>query len=642
MGDSTTSLPIGQQVSLPGHFNVSVVLEAARPLARGFECRLRLPDGTLEEAVISADEAQALAGTSPVADTRTPLANADQLRLLVESARIRLAYAHDRQFAVSLSGIRTLPHQIEAVSMKMLPQPRLRFLLADRSPQRGVPTNNTSNRKIIMAIALDSINMTLHMRNVSMIFFTMNLPPAHPPLTPPKRGTIHSALLPSLEGRGVGSWARIASFGSWILSRIGLATLLALSSPVTAEVQAADWPQWRGPNRDGVWNETGILKTFPADGLKIRWRTPVGPGWSSPVVVRGRVYLTDMRLDKPRAWERIQCFKESTGKLLWSRESELVSYPDWAFIPEHGGGPAATPIVEDGKIYSLGRNGQVDCWNARNGKVIWEIQLGAKYELRELQCRGSPLIEGNLLILFAGGKPGACVVALDKRTGKEVWKALDDSVSSSSPLIVVAGGKRQLIVWTDNAVTSLNPATGETYWREAMVTSGNDSIPTPVVQKNRLLISGLMFELDANRPAAKVLWPETLAPSKRLLSHTSTAMLQGDYVYSAKSSGELVCLEAGTGKQVWGTTNVTELKFGASIHLTPNGDATFLFTDEGNLILARLAPDGYHQISRVHLLKPTSDLMNRKLAWVPPVYVNRCVFARNDEELICASLAAKR
>jgi outer membrane protein assembly factor BamB len=413
-----------------------------------------------------------------------------------------------------------------------------------------------------------------------------------------------------------------------------LALLLSLS------VQAGDWPQFRGPNRDGVWNETGILKSFPAEGLKIRWRAPVGPGWSSPVVVRGRVYLTDMRLKKPRAWERILCFKESTGKLVWSHASELV-YPEWAFIPEHGGGPAATPIVEDGKVYWFGRSGQVDCRDARNGKVIWETHLERKYEIGVLSCRGSPLIEGNLLILFAGGKPGACVMALDKQTGREFWKALNEPLSNSSPLIIVAGGKRQLIVWTGNSVTSLNPVTGDTWWREAMVTSSNDSIPTPVVQKNRLLVSGLMFELDANTPTAKVLWPETMAASKRILSNTSTPLLQGDYVYSAKSSGELVCLEAATGKQVWGTTNVTELKFGASIHLTPNGDATFLFTDEGNLILARLSPGGYREISRLHLLEPTSDLGTRKFAWIPPVYANRQIFARNDKELVCAALAAK-
>jgi len=180
---------------------------------------------------------------------------------------------------------------------------------------------------------------------------------------------------------------------------------LGLSLFLPPIVRAADWPQFRGPNRDGVWNETGVLKTFPVEGLKIRWRVPVGPGWSSPVVVRGRVFLTDMRLDKPKAWERIRSFKESTGKPLWSYSSELV-YPEWAFIPEHGGGPAATPIVETGKIYSLGRSGQVDCLDARNGKVIWETHLERKYEIGVLSCRGSPLIEGNLLIFFRRRQAG--------------------------------------------------------------------------------------------------------------------------------------------------------------------------------------------------------------------------------------------
>src|SRR5205809_4096107 len=308
------------------------------------------------------------------------------------------------------------------------------------------------------------------------------------------------------------------------MNRRKLFQTAALELLLSFAVPAEDWPQFRGPNRDNVWNETGILQSFPAEGLKIRWRVPVGPGWSSPVVVRGRVFLTDMRLEKPKAWERIRCFKESTGKPLWSHASELV-YPEWAFIPEHGGGPAATPIVEDGKIYSLGRSGLVDCLNARNGKVIWERQL--EYDIGELSCRASPLIEGNLLILFTGAKPGACFIALDKKTGKEVWKALNETVSNSSPLVIVAGGKRQLIVWTDNAVNSLDPATGATYWREPMVTSSNDSIPTPGVQKNRLPISGLMFELSADQPAATMLWPESRSVSKRILSNTSTALLLG-------------------------------------------------------------------------------------------------------------------
>lgn len=249
--------------------------------------------------------------------------------------------------------------------------------------------------------------------------------------------------------------------GIWLIASLGLALLL----PPAA--RASDWPQFRGPNRDGVWNETNILRTFPAGGLKIRWRVPVGPSWSSPVVVRGRVFLTDARYEKPRAWERLQCFDETTGKRLWifSREAN-PPYPDWVFIPEHGGGPATTPIVEAGKVFLLGRSGQTYCLNARNGKVIWENHLEKNYEIPELSCRASPLIEGDLLILVTGAKPGACVLALDKKTGKEVWKALDEIASNSSPLVIVAGGQRQLIVWTDNSVTSLNPATGEVYWRK--------------------------------------------------------------------------------------------------------------------------------------------------------------------------------
>jgi hypothetical protein len=131
MAERNQPLPIGQQVSLPGHFDTPVVLEAARPLTAGLDCRVRLPDGTLAEAVIGEENAARLIGQTPPPERKTPLANPDQLRLLVESTRIRLAYAHDMQFAVSLPGIRTLPHQVEAVYQKMLPQPRLRFLLAD-------------------------------------------------------------------------------------------------------------------------------------------------------------------------------------------------------------------------------------------------------------------------------------------------------------------------------------------------------------------------------------------------------------------------------------------------------------------------------------------------------------------------------
>jgi outer membrane protein assembly factor BamB len=190
-------------------------------------------------------------------------------------------------------------------------------------------------------------------------------------------------------------------------------------------------------------------------------------------------------------------------------------------------------------------------------------------------------------------------------------------------------------------VTSLDPAAGHTWWRERLQAPGDMAVSTPVFANGRLLIAGLMFKLDPDKPAASVLWPETMPATRRVLSNTSTALLQDDYLYSAKISGELVCLEAANGRQVWTTNTVTDLKNGSSIHLTPCGDAVYLFTNEGSLIRAQLTPQGYREFSRARLLEPTSPFGDRKCAWTPPAYANRRVFARNDQELVCASLAAQ-
>lgn len=402
---------------------------------------------------------------------------------------------------------------------------------------------------------------------------------------------------------------------------------------------AEDWPQFRGPARAGVWPESGILQTFPKDGLKIRWRAAVGPGWSSPVVGEGRVIVTDSELVKPKAKERTLCFDEKTGKRLWAYTCE-VDYPDWAFSPQYETGPSATPVTEAGKVFVLGGSGQVICLDAKSGDPIWQKRLDKQYEVDVLRCRASPLVDGNLLIVLVGGKPGACVVALDKSSGKEVWKALDESVSNSSPIIIEAGGKRQLIVWTGESVSSLDPATGKLWWRERMATSNNDDIATPVHDKSFLLISGLMFKLAADKPAATILWPDSKAALQRILSNTSTGMIQDGYVYSAKSSGHLVCLEAHTGEQVWESDKVTALKGGASIHLTRQGDSVLMYTDKGELIRTKLDKNGYQEISRVRVLEPVYTYAGRKVTWSPPAFANRHIFARNERELVCASLAA--
>lgn len=419
-----------------------------------------------------------------------------------------------------------------------------------------------------------------------------------------------------------------------------LAAALSLSWLPSVVLRADDWPQWRGPNRDGVCGETGLLESFPAGGLKVRWRVPVGWGFSSPVVAQRRVYLADSEVKKPKAKERLLCLDETTGKALWTHVYE-VAYEDWAFNPTQEVGPVATPIVHKGKVYTLGRLGHLFCLDARKGEVLWQRNLQKDYRVAFAPGAPSPLIDGDLLILFIGGKPGACVLGLHKDTGKEVWRALEESLTFSSPIVISSGGKKQLIVWTQESVTSLDPATGKPYWRQRLRTSNEYAVSTPVFHKDRLLVGGLMFQLDSDKPAAKVLWPDSKSPARRILSHTSTALFRGDYLFSAKSSGELICLEAATGKQVWVSDKVTDLKNGASIHLTLNGDSVLLYTDKGELIRAQLRSQGYKEISRVAVLKPTMPFAGRKVAWSPPAYANGHIFARSGKELICASLAVK-
>jgi outer membrane protein assembly factor BamB len=419
---------------------------------------------------------------------------------------------------------------------------------------------------------------------------------------------------------------------------IGVAVIFAS----TVNLRADDWPQFRGPNRDAVWNEAGILQTFPPGGLTIRWRAPIGSGLCSPVVAQGRVYLIDSELIKPKAHERVGCWDEKTGQRLWNYSYE-ASYPAWAFDKGMETGPNATPIVEAGKVFTLGGAGQLLCLDALQGAVVWEKNLAKDYDLNLEEYPNltpSPLIEGDLLIVVIRGRSSTCVAAFDKTSGKEVWKALSERFTYSSPIVISAGGKRQLIVWTPKAVTSLDPATGETWWREELATANGYGVATPVHRGDLLLFSGLMLQLDSAKPAASILWPEMKPMSKRILSDTSTPLILGDHVYSGDRSGHLICLEARTGKQVWQTDKVTGRGNGATLHLTPNGDSILIFSDEGNLIRARLTSQGFDELSRVHVIDPTYSFAGRNVIWAPPAYANAHMFVRNDNELLCASLAA--
>jgi outer membrane protein assembly factor BamB len=407
-----------------------------------------------------------------------------------------------------------------------------------------------------------------------------------------------------------------------------------------ASLFSDDWPQWRGPNRNAVWSEEGMVNSFPAGGLKVLWRAEVSTGFSSPIVADGRVFLTDVLLSFPDPQERVLCFDAATGQPLWAH-AYPAAYEDYgADNPTQG--PIPTPICHNGKLYSVGYS-ELHCLDAATGNLLWKKELEKEYNAQPRLSYASPLIEGNLLIIYNGrfsDDPTASLIAMDKDSGETAWRAITDYAAMSSPIVVSAAGKRQVIVWSQQAVTSVDAATGEVLWREETRPENQSSaVSTPVSLGNRLLVGALMLELDETQPTARVLWPESKSPARRNFSMTSTPMLRSDSVFAHRTTGELVCVDALTGEERWQTEEVTELGRGSSIHMTAHGEDTFLYTDRGELILACLDAEGYREISRAAVLEPTFPFSGTKFAWAPPAYANRCIFARSDKELVCASLA---
>ena len=404
-------------------------------------------------------------------------------------------------------------------------------------------------------------------------------------------------------------------------------------------VVADDWPQWRGPQRDGVWRETGIVESIPDSGLKIRWRARVGNGYSGPAVANGRVFVTDHQF-QPEV-ERVLCFDEATGQRLWEH-SYATDYANM----EYGNGPRATPTVHDGRVYTLGTQGHLTCLDAVAGHVVWKKELVKDFNAKRLTYgfSSAPLVVGELLIVMAGGRPDACVVALDRLTGAERWRALADRSSYSAPLVIHASGREQLIVWTGDSIASLEPATGKPFWQVPRRASFDEAeiVASPVLFKDRLLCMGawnrasLMLQLDAEKPAAAVQWKTRSKPT----TFIATPLFQDDrHFYGSLGDGNLACLDAATGDEVWITQEPTGKRLG-TVHLTPNADRVFLFNQVGNLILARLTPEGYQELGRCLLIEPTAGYRAQGVVtWAHPAYANKHVFARSDRELICASLA---
>ncbi len=431
--------------------------------------------------------------------------------------------------------------------------------------------------------------------------------------------------------------------------RITLCLPVLLGWIVSVAASAEEWPQWRGPNRDGVWRESGIVDRFPSAQIAIKWRVPISAGFSGPTVADGRVYVSD-RLVKPKEVERIHCFQWQTGKPLWTHSYDCT-YADFGYQA----GPRASVLVHEGRAYSLGAAGHLVCLDAARGILAWQHDLRTEYKIRmpNWGIAASPVIEGDLVIVQIGGQGEACLCAFDKRTGQARWQALPDVASYSAPIVVEQAGRRVLVCQTGDRVVGVESSSGRLFWAHPIPwQSWPIGIATPVVHGDLLLISdahqgSLLFRLDQKKPDAKLLWHrrrQNVADKKALHCLNSTPMIYREHIYGADHRGTLRCLRLLTGEQLWEDRTVVPQGNFATIHLVRNGERTWMFNERGELIIARLTPEGFHEISRAKLIEPTLEQARLRggVAWSHPAFAHRHVFARNDKELVCADLAATR
>jgi outer membrane protein assembly factor BamB len=433
----------------------------------------------------------------------------------------------------------------------------------------------------------------------------------------------------------------------WI-KRAGQILILAMCIFIPAFSE--DWPEWRGKGRIGIWNESGILDEFSEKGLTVLWRTPIHAGFAGPAVAAGRVFVTDFEATAGlKGTERALCLDEKSGKILWTRAWEVnygkISYPV---------GPRATPTVDVDRVYIVGATGTLICLSTRTGDVIWQKDYAKDYgmQMPPWGITSAPLVDRDRLIAIVGGQPDAKVMAFDKMTGKEIWRALpsDSEQGYCQPVIFEVGGIRQLIIWHPSAVVSLDPLTGKVYWQQPFRINMGMTLATPVLSGTHLLVSsfynGSML-LDITGEAARVLWKgksDSEINTDGLHAVINTPVIDGDYIYGICSYGQFRCLDLKTGERVWETMEVTKEKARwASGLIVRQGDRYFINNDRGELIIAKLSPKGYQEISRTQLIKPTTNSGNRRelgaVNWSHPAYADRCVFARNDDEIVSVSLA---
>lgn len=418
-------------------------------------------------------------------------------------------------------------------------------------------------------------------------------------------------------------------------------TLLPAATEQASPV-SADWPDWRGTHRDGTWQESGVMDVFLPEPLPVRWSVPVGSGYSGPTVSQGKVYVTD-RQEQPVETEGVICIDELSGSKIWEYrypcEYQGIGYP---------AGPRASVVLSGGKAYSLGAMGHLHCFDAANGGVVWKRDLNSEYAINMpiWGIAATPLVDDQYVYLQISGSDNACVVALDKHTGKEIWRNLDDKASYSAPVMIEKYGRKVLVVWTEDHLAGLDPGTGKLHWKIPWKLKMGMGIATPVWYDDHIFVSAfydgsMLVRLSNSNLSAEVVWKragESERKTDALHCVMNTPVILDRLIYGVDSYGELRCLDFNTGDRIWENLTAVKKDRWANIHFIQNGPRTWMFNEHGELIIAEMSRNGYREISRTKIIDTTTPQLPRGVTWSHPAFANQHVFARNDHEMRCISL----
>lgn len=402
--------------------------------------------------------------------------------------------------------------------------------------------------------------------------------------------------------------------------------LLFVLFQIQSFVFAQDWPQWRGPGRDGILAGFMEPKVWP-DQLKQKWQISVGTGHSSPLLVQQRVYIHARQGEQ----EVVTCMDFETGKRIW-RDSYPAPYTMNSAATGHGKGPKSTPVVEAGKLVTFGISGILSCYAAENGKLLWRREFGSQFSNTSplYGAATSPIVERGLLIAHVGGNDSGALTALDLETGKTVWSWSGDGPSYASPIITDLAGTRQIVTQSQKNLIGVSPSDGKLLWSIPFTTAYVQNIISPILYGQTLIFSGLdkgvmaiKLGQSAGRWNTEKVWENTDASF-----YMSTPVLKGDLLLglSHKNRGRFVALDARTGKTLWATAG----REAENAALLTSAEKLFILTTAGELIVAKADNRGLEQLRRYSVAKSPT--------WAHPVLAGKRVLIKDAESLTLWSL----